>query len=519
MAGIQTSNITTKSGDDLTITPNNGQTLIKSVTTNNPGVTPVAASSDGTVKKFIITDLSTKSTLEDNDWVVVHDSATGNTVRVPGSEFGGGGTLSQPPFKDPLPETGAPWVDEDAVLAVKAGGNGSTADLKNSVEFAVQNDTYNQSDKNVTQGSVVKVRWIQSKLDSASHGQTVSGTLYAKSGPTFEQTWNLSIVKQPTANWDIPPKVDQPLSALIVSDLVMPTGMTVRSPVTIDGGTLTSIEVSVNGQPWTNNPGYIESGQPIMVRGLTGASGDTVYTAQVSIGGLQRTWNVTTESATAGISCLTGAFRNVPNLSGSYDPTDFASQWQFDLGTPIGHPGPVIGIKYKSFINGVEFKSGDGSQNVNLSWFYPWGRDASKVPISPGDDFRVEWYHYTSQVDGDTKFVEGTYGAQIKQNMTCATLNPSNPPPQPGQAWEGGYYVGQDPYNNQYIVIGEKKQCGTNSTGSGALYDNPPRTYTGHYVTERQKNAQQSQVWACREGGYNDWYTPTNNEMSAYLKG
>ena len=286
--GVQTSNISTDSGD-LSIDPNGGQTLIKSVTANNPGVTPVAAASDGTVKKLVVTELATKNALEDDDWVLVHDTATGNTVRVPGSEFGKAG---QPPFKDPLPEIDGNWISATTALAVRAGGNGSTAALKNSVEFAVNNQTFNQSQKNVNQGDKVYVRWMDSKIQQASHGQTISGELYSTDNK-FSQIWNLTIAKQPVG-WDIPPKIDQPLSTEITSDITIPTGMNVPSPVTVVTGTLTNITFSINGGAY-GTTGNILSGQTLQIRGTTGAANSTAYTAEISIGGLSRTWSVTTE--------------------------------------------------------------------------------------------------------------------------------------------------------------------------------------------------------------------------------
>ena len=304
MAGIQTSKITTAAADDLTIQPASGKkTLLKSVDSTNPGTTPISTLTDGEVKRLNVASLADIGTDADgdNDWLMIQDVSDGNKIKkIKAGEVLGGGGLPQIPLDPNLPSTGN-WVDVDSVLAVKAGGNGSTNDLKNSVEFAVGNNTFNQNDKNVTIGQTFSARWIQSKLNSANHGQIISGTLYAKSGSDYTQTFNLTISKQPTSGWDLIDVTGQPTSTQIVSAASVPTGMNAPSPVTIDGGTLTGIEVSVNGGAFTSSPGKIENGQPIQVRGTTGASDSTAYTALVSIGGLQRTWTVTTGvSGTAG---------------------------------------------------------------------------------------------------------------------------------------------------------------------------------------------------------------------------
>lgn len=305
MAGTQTSKITTAAADDLTIQPAAGKkTLLKSVDSTNPGQTPLATATDGELKALKFSDLEDIGTLvEDDDLIIIQDVSDGNKVKKirAGELGGGGGTLPQPPFGDPLPSNGL-WLDEDSVLAVQAGGSGSSADLRNSVEFAVADATYNQTDKNVVQGQSVFIRWLASKLSSATHGQIISGTLYSKSGSSFSQTWNLTISKQPTGGWNLVDVADKPVSTEITSDLATPTGLNAPSPVTIDGGTLTGIEVSINGGAFTSSPGNIEDGQTIAVKGTTGASNETAYTALISIGGLQETWTATTAPAVATIS-------------------------------------------------------------------------------------------------------------------------------------------------------------------------------------------------------------------------
>lgn len=84
MAGIQTSRITTASGDDLTIQPASGKkTILKSPDTTNPGQTPLAAVADGEIKRldFNALDELDEADLEDDDLVMVQDMSDGGTVK------------------------------------------------------------------------------------------------------------------------------------------------------------------------------------------------------------------------------------------------------------------------------------------------------------------------------------------------------------------------------------------------------------------------------------------------------
>ena len=80
---VHTSSITTETNGHLTIAPNGtGSTKVTSVTANNPGVTILGIDSTKTLKKFVITDLPTKATLDDSDLVILHDTTTGQIKKV-----------------------------------------------------------------------------------------------------------------------------------------------------------------------------------------------------------------------------------------------------------------------------------------------------------------------------------------------------------------------------------------------------------------------------------------------------
>lgn len=534
MAGIQTSRITTEGGVDLTIQPAAGKkTLVKSVDSTNPGTTPIATAADGELKRLDINALQslTEAQLADNDLLMVQDVSDGGAIKtikkteVRNIRSG----EDQPPFGDPLPAESL-WVDKKSVLAVKAGGNGSNATLKNSVEFAVINNTFNQSDKNVELGNLVKVRWIAARLASAAHGQIISGTLYAKSGSSFTQTWNLTIIKRPTAGWSIPPLIGQPVSTSVNSSLVVPTGMNAPSPVTIDGGgTLTNIKVSINGGGFTATPGNILSGQTIQVQGTTGAANDTTYTANVSIGGLQQTWNVTTAGS--------GAFVLKPSVVTPVDGSDdliastitFASSPYAEVGGAGAHQQSDWELKQ----GGSVVASSMGSTTNLLSW-------------KPAAGTMVDFATYTVRVKHRSdQSIESEWSDEITFETGDSTLNPGD---ELGGGYFGGYIsMSKNEVPTHALIVcprqegslkGENQSAAYKSPFNGWDSPRPPSNYEAHgFEPTKQNTAPQYKGfnWVTKDatgpnagafntnggtgiGGYNDWYAFSRAEAMVIYK-
>ena len=524
MAGTQTSKITTAAADDLTIQPATGKkTLLKSVNSSNPGQTPLATASDGEVKALKFSDLDDiGSNAADDDLFIIHDTSDGNkTKKILASELLGGGTFPQPPFGE-LPTFGG-WVDVDSVLAVKSGGNGSTADLKNSVEFAVASSAFNQSDKNVVTGDVVEIRWMQSKLLSANHGQTISGTLYAKSGSSFTQTWNLLVNKQPGAGWNLLDLTGQPVSTQITSAVSLPTGMNAPSPVSIDGGTLTGIQVSINGGAFTSSPGNILSGQSIKVRGTTGSSNSTGYTALVSIGGLQRTWTVTTAAPALAVKdpTITSPANNATNLGNSITASSSAYQ-------ALNGAGTHLNSDWELKKGGVLVISSMASASNKTSWAIP------QSSLEENTTYTIRVKHRSndpvdSSWSAESTFTTGTFGFT------------------PGDPIEGGWYGGQismtaNGVATHNLIMGTKNWGFTRGAVYGRQWDSNENNYEeinalsfSEGITALQSLGQYSNYrlfdWAKNvpsapnagtfdlnnltgtgEGGYNDWYIPAIDE-------
>lgn len=80
---VHTSRITTKNGGHLTVQPNSAQTKVLSFASDNPGTTPVSCGTGSNeVKKLVITQLTEKPVPQDSDWLMIHDTSTGQIKKI-----------------------------------------------------------------------------------------------------------------------------------------------------------------------------------------------------------------------------------------------------------------------------------------------------------------------------------------------------------------------------------------------------------------------------------------------------
>lgn len=298
MGKVQTSNLTS-AGTDLNITPASGKNLkiTAGLDTNNPGETPLSTtSSTGVVKRLDMNNLDALPLPPDaGDWLLCQDTSdsakikklsTGSVTRA----------LRSVPLDDPGVEVTRAhiWLAEPCTLRTEAGGSGTTADLQNSLEFRVNTGVYSQSDKAVVSGDKIEVRWISSKLDSASDGDTVSGKLLAvEDEEIFSQVFNLVVDETPETGWSSTASLDQPVSTGVYSMVFMPKGINIRTAYSIDGGTLSNISIGFL-QNLSDTADGVLQGEGFFLKGTTGASYSTDYTAIITVGTVQHTWTVTT---------------------------------------------------------------------------------------------------------------------------------------------------------------------------------------------------------------------------------
>ena len=222
MAGIETSRITTAAANDLTIQPASGKkTLLKSVNSTNPGVTPIATASDGEVKALKFSDLNdiTDQADEDDDWMMIQDVSDGNKIKKiqAGEVLGGGGGVynptpgdisSSPPFlggsgteTDPFrltPEicgTPGAGVDSRHLITVSGGKDGKML-LFEDVSVGVANGKFEQDSK-IFAGPTLEFvpRYNDRPTTSLGDGQVYKGKF--KTGEVFF-AWDVTQIANKT---------------------------------------------------------------------------------------------------------------------------------------------------------------------------------------------------------------------------------------------------------------------------------------------------------------------------------
>ncbi|MBX3706613.1 MAG: hypothetical protein KF911_08240 [Pseudomonadales bacterium] len=85
------------------------------------------------------------------------------------------------------------------------------------------------------------------------------------------------------------PLVDQPLGALVASDVITITGINAPAPVSVTGG-----QYSIDGGPFTGAAGTVAHGQQIVVRQTTANASSTTTNAVLEVGTTLGTFSVTT---------------------------------------------------------------------------------------------------------------------------------------------------------------------------------------------------------------------------------
>lgn len=156
----------------------------------------------------------------------------------------------------------------------------------------------------------------------------------------------------------------QPRSTLIASNIIIITGITAPTAVSVSG--TGSPQISINGGGWVTS-GTISNGQTLQVRLTSSGSSSTTHSATVDVGGVTDIWSVQTGAPCTGTpwgmlshgAVVTGyAAASVPcessctsetrtchngNLSGSYANTGCTPAACANCTVPAGHTWTVSG--------------------------------------------------------------------------------------------------------------------------------------------------------------------------------
>ena len=231
-----------------------------------------------------------------------------------------------PATYSPSPSTGPA-----ASNTISTGIWNGTADTLSStgcIEFAVTTGApvpatvYGQGATAVANGQTVSMRWkTGGSCTGAADGTAITGGLAATSGGS--NTYNFTVDTTPT-NFSFTDLTSQALSTAVTSASVTLAGPNVTTYLTTTAGTLTTIQAAIGGGAFAAIPASgttmpVEPGQTIQIRGTTGASTSTGYTAILGLGGATTTWTATTTAAVATIT--TPSITSPANGTGNLKPT------------------------------------------------------------------------------------------------------------------------------------------------------------------------------------------------------
>lgn len=170
----------------------------------------------------------------------------------------------------------------------------------------------------ITTGDILYTRWSNvtpGTCGGAAHGTPITGTITnVPAGGTKVSTASLTLDRVPStlAFQDL---TNQAKLTVISSNVQNITGTNAPSFITRGTSTLTSLEASIGGGAWTAIPASGETlsinpvesgpGTTLQIRGTTGSSDGTTYTAVINVGQgtfiNSDTWGVTTSAITPSI--------------------------------------------------------------------------------------------------------------------------------------------------------------------------------------------------------------------------
>ena len=148
-------------------------------------------------------------------------------------------------------------------------------------------------------GDTIDVVFLQSAVDSAASGATISGDL-SSSDNTFFKSFSMVKDSDPTVSFGS--TSNAALSTSTSSGSVTPTGF--NSTIAVTTGTaganeMTNILASINGGAFSALPQNISPGDTLSVQGDTGSASNTTYTVNVNVGGTAATYSATTSATSS----------------------------------------------------------------------------------------------------------------------------------------------------------------------------------------------------------------------------
>ena len=274
------------------------------------------------------------------------------------------------------------------VVAI-AGINTTTAISVTGGEYSINAGAFTAAAGTVSSGNTVVVRHT-----SAATGGTATNTTLTVGGvsDTFTST---TLVPDTTPDaFSFTDQADVALSTVIVSNSVTISGINTAAAISVTGG-----EYSINAGPFTGVASTITSGNTVVVRHTSSASGGTATNTTLTVGGVSDTFTSTTLVPDT-----------TPNAFSFTDQTDVA------LGTVIvSNSVTISGINTAAAISVT-----GGEYRINLGAF-----TATAATVSNGDTVQVR---HTSSASGGTATNTTLTVGGVSDTFTSTTLVPDTTP-------------------------------------------------------------------------------------------
>ena len=307
------------------------------------------------------------------------------------------------------------WADGSKTLY-------STGDLV----FGVNGGGLSTSNKNVVDGDVVEIGYVEATVASAAEGTTISGNLVS----TDDQYLSIhSIVKDVTPiPFSIPALNDAPIGSQVTTGNNPLKGVNAPTSISLTSSTLTDVELSVAGAAWSSGPWTFNPGDSLQARATTGPDADTAYNAVFNVGGISVTWSVTNGSS-AGPGPGAGEIKQPFIISPSNGSSSHESEVELrsDQYVNLGSAGPHTESDWEVYKRD-DYKPviGPISSVETSAGTYYTGMTEVKVDGSswlPHTDYALACKAY----DGDTNTYAGAVVPGARGFVAKTTFNPPIP--------------------------------------------------------------------------------------------
>lgn len=228
----------------------------------------------------------------------------------------------------------------------------SPISVSNGAQYSINGGAFTAVPSVVSPGAQVVVQ-----LTAASGFSTADSAVLTIGG--VSSTFTVTTGAQPVLQGGFTPVTGVAPSSVQISNSITVSGITGPTPVSIASGA----EYSINGGPYTSDPGVVQPGDQITVQVTASSTYNTTDSAVLSVNGITSTFSVTTSVQ--------------PVLQGGFTPVTGAAPSSVQISNPITVTAVTVAAPV-SISTGAQYSINGG----------PFTSDPGTV--QPGDQLRVQ---------------------------------------------------------------------------------------------------------------------------------